>query len=103
VLAAVEGEYGGVDSDAGERLVDYAAESPAACASRAMAERKTLKSPPHCAARAGAAKRRIRSNVASGRFIVGPASPSRSFPGKRESVMCQDNHRSAASTSSSQV
>src|SRR6516225_5028354 len=25
VLAAVEGEYGGVDSEAGERLVDYAA------------------------------------------------------------------------------
>jgi hypothetical protein len=24
VLAAVEGEYGGIDSDAGERLVDYA-------------------------------------------------------------------------------
>jgi hypothetical protein len=44
VLAAVEGEYGGIDSDAGERLVDYATGSPAACASRAMAERKTLKS-----------------------------------------------------------
>jgi hypothetical protein len=31
-----------------------ALETPAACASRPMAERKALKSPPHCAACAGA-------------------------------------------------
>jgi hypothetical protein len=29
VLAGIEGEYGGIDSDAGERLVDYAARESA--------------------------------------------------------------------------
>ena len=70
MLAAVEGEYSGIDSDAGERLIDYATRSSGRCASRVMVERKLLKSPPHCAARAGAVHDCRRSELFQSELIA---------------------------------
>src|SRR5215470_9340109 len=45
-------------------------EVPAAAASRAMADRKVLKSPPHVAALAGAARSRVQSRMPSDRNSI---------------------------------
>src|SRR5262249_43863785 len=46
-------------------------EMPAAAASRAMVDRKALKSPPHVAALAGAARNRVQNRMASDRNCIG--------------------------------
>src|SRR5262249_32638276 len=46
-------------------------EMPAAAASRAMADRKALKSPPHVAALAGAARSRVQNRMATDRNCIG--------------------------------
>src|SRR6478752_7063581 len=50
-------------------------ETPAAVASRPMADRKVLKSPPHCAAWAGAASRTLKRTRANSLVMDGPVLP----------------------------
>src|SRR4029077_129193 len=50
-------------------------ETPAAVASRPMADRKVLKSPPHCAAWTGAASRTLRRTKANSLVMDGPVLP----------------------------
>jgi hypothetical protein len=101
--AAVEGEHGGVDSDACERLVDYAARESGRLRVAHHGGKEDVK------VAATLLRPRWRSEEedeeqCGKRTLHHRSSFTIPFvPAQAGSMMCQDNHRSAASTSSSQV